>query len=340
MSDPLVSVFIRVRDEADALRQVLRGLADQVIDAPVEIVVLDNESVDGSGQAALEAGAKVFTLPRQYFGYGRALNLGVELSRGEIVVLLSAHSVPQSPTWLAELVAPLREGTAGAAICRQIPASRVSRLELHRFACFPSCDTFIDRKRFISLCEAGADPYEVAIFSNSACAIRRDIAVDQPFRDLPYAEDRAFVVDYLMSGGSVAYRHSPSVSYERLMTWRAAYRVAHRAQVSKRLIRELAATYTGCRFDSARDTVSRLVRAVLVIPAAFIRVLLCLGEPRGQRRRAVIYVLRSTGATLGLASGSFGWRRHIEKLSCDSEGLRLARQHCAPLAPDPNDVDV
>jgi len=306
----------------------------------VEIVVLDNESIDGSGRVALEAGARVFTLPRQYFGYGRALNLGVELSRGAIVVLLSAHSVPQSSTWLAELVAPLRDGTAGAAFCRQVPASHVSRLELRRFACFPGGDTFIDRQQFIARCEAGADPYEVAIFSNSACAIRRDVAVEQPFRDLLYGEDRAFVVDYLMSGGSLVYRHSPAVAYERRMTWRTAKRIAYRAQVSKRLIRELAATYTGCRFDSGRETVSRLVRAVLVIPAATVRVFLCLGEPRGRRRRAALYALRSTGATLGLARGSLDWRRHIEKLSCDSDGLRVARRHCVPLRHDLNNVTV
>jgi glycosyltransferase involved in cell wall biosynthesis len=340
VSDPLVSVFIRVRDEAAALGQVVRLLADQDIDASVETVVLDNESVDGSRSVALDAGARVFSLPRQHFGYGRALNLGMELCRGEIAVLLSAHAVPQSRTWLGELIEPLRDGTVGAAFCRQIPPSRVSRLELRRFACFPAADTIIDRDRFLAQCEAGADPYEAAIFSNSACAIRRDVAARLPFRDLPYAEDRAFVVDYLMSGGAVAYRHGPSVSYERHMTWRTAYRIGYRAQVSKRLIRELAATYTGRRFDSGPETASRLMRAVLVLPAVAARMLMCLREPRGHRRRAVIHVLRSTGATLGLAKGSFYWRRHMETLSPDPERLLVARGHCAPVARDAGDVHI
>ena len=92
MTEPVVSVFIRVRDEAAALQEVMRALAEQIIDATIEIVVLDNESDDESAQVALAAGARVFSLPRQYFGYGRALNLGAAVCRGEIIVLLSAHS--------------------------------------------------------------------------------------------------------------------------------------------------------------------------------------------------------------------------------------------------------
>lgn len=332
MPDPLISVFIRVRDEADALSEVLESLTMQVLDVGFEIVVLDNESVDGSGRVAAGAGARVFTFPRVHFGYGRALNLGMELCRGEIVVLLSAHSVPQSETWLAELAQPLLNGTADAAFCRQVPAAPASWLERHRFACFPDGDTLIGRERFLALCSAGADPYEAAIFSNSACAVRRSAVLDQPFRDLPYAEDRAFVVDLLMAGGTVAFRHSPTVSYERPMTWRSAYRVAYRAQVSKLLIRELVATYTGCRFNSGPEATKRLIRALLVVPAITLRLIRSLAEPNGLRRQAATYAVRSTGATLGLAKGSFDWRRHIDKLSCDAEGMNRARQNCRPFA--------
>jgi glycosyltransferase involved in cell wall biosynthesis len=331
MAEPLVSVFIRVRDEATALGEVLRHLNQQKIDGELEVVVLDNGSVDGSEQVALHAGARVFTLPREHFGYGRALNIGVRLCRGTIFVPLSAHSIPQSQEWLSELIAPLRDGSAGAAFCRQTPTEPVSRFELRRFACFPGQDTDLTTTAFLQGSAAGADPYELAIFSNSACAIRRGAALQHPFRDLPYAEDRAFVVDYVVAGGTVAYRHSPAVSYERAMTWRSAFRVAYRAQVSKHLIRELAASYTGCRFDSSPDTRSRITRAVLVGPAALVRVVAGLAEPRGRRRRAIIFALRSTGATIGLAKGALRWRIHSETLNCDSQRLDAALEHCRPV---------
>lgn len=332
MSDLLVSVFIRVRDEEVALRDVLENLKEQVVDGSMEIVVLDNESVDSSAKVALQAGARVYRFPRELFGYGRALNLGAHLCRGKIIVNLSAHSVPQSQNWLSELIKPIRENLAiGAAFCRQIPSTRVSRLELRRFACFPASNKIVDRRQFIAACKQGLDPYALALFSNSACAIRRDVVASQPFRDLLYAEDRAFVVDYLMAGGGVAYVHDSVVSYERSVTWKSAYRVGYRAQVSKRLVRELAATYTGSRFRCGNDTVDRLMRAVLVLPGLLARTVMSAFEPQGLRRRSMIYALRSTGATLGLAKGAVQWRRHTETLSCDTGQLEEALRHCVLL---------
>lgn len=277
---------------------------------------------------AQRANARVFSLPREHFGYGRALNLGARLCRGDIVVMLSAHSVPTSAGWLATLIAPIRTGVAAASFCRQVPSAHATRLERRRFRYFPATDRLTTRSDFVARCAAGADPYECAAFSNSACAIRRDVAVAHPFRDLPYAEDRAFAVDCLMAGVDVAYVSGCSVSYERPADWRATYRIAARAQVSKRLIRELAATYTGRRYDSRRDTASRLARAALVGPGLVVLLLLCAREPRDRQRRAVGCALRSTGGTLGLAKGCLLWRRHTGLLSFDESGFQLALAHC------------
>lgn len=330
MDDPLVSVLIRVRDEAAVLERVLRSVRDQAFDRDFEIVVLDNESIDGSEQVAADHGARVFRFPRALFGYGRALNLGIQLCRGEIVILLSAHSIPQDRAWLAELVQPVRAGAAGAAFCRQVPVGGVSRLERRRFLIFPQADFWITREDLVRECRRGGDPYEVAVFSNSACAIRHTVATEHLFRDLLYAEDRGFVIDYLMAGGTVAYVSTAVVSYDRQMTWKSAYRIGYRAQVSKRLIRELAATYTGFRFNDRKETCSRVMRALLVIPAVLARLVLCLREAQGVRHHAAAHVVNASGATLGLAKGSLRWRRHRDTLGCDIGLLREARQQCAP----------
>ncbi|MFD7707536.1 glycosyltransferase [Streptomyces sp. NPDC059786] len=334
MDEPTVSIFIRNRDEAVALQHAIASLRKQKIDGTMEIVVLDNESTDDSPQIAAEGSARVFTLPRELFGYGRALNLGVELCRGEIVVLLSSHSIPQNEHWLAELIRPIQENdSVGAAFCHQIPPTRVSTLEKQRFACFPGQSQILDRDRFLALCEEGADPYEVAVFSNSACAVRRKDALAQPFRDLLYAEDRAFAVDLVMTGRSVAFVRQAVVSYERSMTWKSAYAVGYRAQVSKCLIRELAATYSGIRYGMGRERISRLLRAGGVILTLLLRLALSLGEPRGLKRRSALYAYRATGATLGLAKGVLYWRRHVETLSCDGLQLQEARRRCTPYVP-------
>jgi len=331
VTEPVVSIFIRVRDEADSLGEVFRSLAEQDFSGPTECVVLDNQSSDASAKTALDAGARVFTLPRENFGYGRALNLGLELCRGEVVVFLSAHSIPQQQNWLSQFVNPLLTGVADAAYCNQIPVSSASRTERQRFREFPSGDTLIHRDLFLDRCAQGADPYDVAQFSNSASAVSRSRARELPFRDLSYAEDRAFAVDLLMAGGTVAFVHSVSVSYRRLWTWKSAYSAAYRAQVSKRLIRELAATYTGRRISSVPEAIGRLIR-VLAIPATVTYgFALAMTEPSRIRRNSSRDVAVATGATLGIAHGCLKWRLELELLSVDAHAFDLARHGCKPI---------
>src|SRR5258708_12338298 len=100
----MVSVLIRVLNEEHARRRLFECLRIQKIDRPFEVVVIDNESDDGSAKVASAMGARVFTLPRSLFGYGRAINVGVKLCRGDLIVLLSAHSWPQGDDWVSVMV--------------------------------------------------------------------------------------------------------------------------------------------------------------------------------------------------------------------------------------------
>lgn len=335
MSKPVVSVLIRVRDEVERLHSTLSALSGQVLDQPMEVVVLDNESTDGSAQLALEQGARVFTFPRALFAYGRALNLGVEMCRGDIVVLLSAHSAPEAPSWLSDLVKPFADNAAiGAVFCRQIPPYPMAKSELKRFAVFPDRDTLTDQKQFLELCMAGGDPYEGALFSNSACAVRRDVSLRHPFRDLPYSEDRAFVVDYVMDEGVVAYCHNAAVFYDRRLSWKGAYLAHYRCQVSRRLIREQAASYAGRQFSSTRETLRKSAEALFIGPVTCWRVLAACREPHDLRRRALRHAIIAAGATLGTAKGSIWWRGYRASAATDSELMRQAREECRPMQID------
>jgi hypothetical protein len=335
VSDPLVSVLIRVRDEADRLAEVLQRLHGQEVDADVEVVVLDNESTDDSVAVALRSGARVYRIPRHLFGYGRALNLGVELCRGDIVVALSAHSAPGSASWLGDLVAPLRQpGEIGAVFCQQLPTAGVGGVERQRFGVFPTADHVLDRESFVARCRAGTHPYEVALFSNSACAVRRSVLREIPFRDLPAAEDRAFAVDYIMTGGRIAFRHKPWVRYDRPVSWQTHYRTGYGIEVSKRLIQELATSYTGMSFPTRGRTISSVGRTTLVGPALAVSLARALGEPTGRRRRAALSALRRTGGTFGAAVGSLRWRRHRRSLDRDEAAARRLRESCREIVPD------
>jgi GT2 family glycosyltransferase len=340
MAEPLVSVLIRVRDEADLLARTLNALRDQVLDAEMEIVVLDNKSVDGSDRVALESGAHVFSFPRALFGYGRALNLGVEMCRGRIVVLLSAHSTPKTATWIADLIRPIREGAAGASFCYQVPPGPMTRIQLRRFAVFSTEASVTDERSFAQASAAGEDPYVLALFSNSACAIQRDIALRFPFRDLPYSEDRAFVVDYVTAGGTVAYVPGTAVAYDQARSVKGTYHAHRRCEVSRHLIREQSAALTGIRFDTRPGNLQILLRAALVLPAACLELAAVLTEPRPLRREAIRQIPRTAAMSLGIAAGMLRWRQYHVLLERDTDLMCQAREQCVPLNHDTSSARI
>src|SRR5438445_2991336 len=143
-TQPLVSVLIRARNEEPALRRLFECLRIQKLNRPFEVVVIDNESDDGSAKVARAMGARVFTLPRSLFGYGRAINAGVKLCRGNLIVLLSAHSWPQGDDWLNRMVHCVEDRGVAAAYCRQFADGKVCRQEDVRFRLFAEHDYTLD----------------------------------------------------------------------------------------------------------------------------------------------------------------------------------------------------
>jgi glycosyltransferase involved in cell wall biosynthesis len=85
-----LSVVIPCLNEAENIELCVRRsrevLAEHAIDG--EVVVVDNDSSDGSGEIAERAGATVIRERRR--GYGSAYLAGLEAARGEYIVMLDA----------------------------------------------------------------------------------------------------------------------------------------------------------------------------------------------------------------------------------------------------------
>ena len=115
-----LSIVIRCRNEARSLHRTFAALHAQKCDFVWEVVLVDNESEDGSREIAQEFGARIVSLSRQSFTYGRAINLGISHARGELVMLLSAHVLPIGSHFLAGAVAPFVDPLVAAARCLHI----------------------------------------------------------------------------------------------------------------------------------------------------------------------------------------------------------------------------
>jgi glycosyltransferase involved in cell wall biosynthesis len=111
-ADLRVSVVIPARDEAGALPAVLEGVRRALEGVPHEVVVVDDGSADGTGDAARRAGARVLRHPIP-MGNGAAVKAGIRAARGEVVALMDADG-QHDPADLPRLLAALEDGWAMA----------------------------------------------------------------------------------------------------------------------------------------------------------------------------------------------------------------------------------
>jgi glycosyltransferase involved in cell wall biosynthesis len=103
----VVSVIIPALNEEEPIAGAVREVAATKI--PLEIIVVDNGSTDGTAERAREAGARIVKAPR---GYGRACAAGVAALRPdcEIVVFLDGDG-SDCPEFMNQLVDPIAAGT-------------------------------------------------------------------------------------------------------------------------------------------------------------------------------------------------------------------------------------
>ena len=106
-----VSVIIPTRNEAQAIGRVL---GDLPADFATEVIVVDNNSTDGTPEIASRMGARVISEARR--GYGRACLTGLACASAPDVVVFLDGDYSDRPAELPLLLAPIAEGRADITI--------------------------------------------------------------------------------------------------------------------------------------------------------------------------------------------------------------------------------
>lgn len=115
------SIVIRTLNEAKHLADLLTMIGRQKTQGfDVETVLIDSGSTDGTVEIAQSFGARITTIQKSEFSFGRSLNRGCDFSTGDFLVLISGHCVPVDENWLQALCQPLMDGTVAYTYGRQI----------------------------------------------------------------------------------------------------------------------------------------------------------------------------------------------------------------------------
>ncbi|MBC7405201.1 MAG: glycosyltransferase [Cytophaga sp.] len=111
-SKKIVSVVIRTYNEQKHLRALLSGISTQECkDFDIETVLVDSGSTDDTLKIANEFHVNIVPINKEDFSFGRSLNVGCVAAKGEVLVFISGHCIPADKYWLANLIAPLGNGS-------------------------------------------------------------------------------------------------------------------------------------------------------------------------------------------------------------------------------------
>jgi rhamnosyltransferase len=179
----MVSVVIRVKDEADSIARTLTLLSEQTVADTAQIVVVDSGSTDGTVDAVRAAGVELVEIPADAFTYGYSLNLGCEHAAAPLIVALSAHAFPTDAGWLERMVRAFDDPRVACA-CGHGHDPRGAPL---REALVQDADH--------------ARAHVIWGYSNSAGGFRAELWREHRFReDMPGSEDKEWAWHWLQRG--------------------------------------------------------------------------------------------------------------------------------------------
>lgn len=192
-------MVIRAKNEQRYIGETLAAVRAQRY-RDFEVVVVDSGSTDRTVEIAEEFGARVITMDPREFTYGRALNLGVSQSSGDLLVSLSAHATPENGHWMGSLIAGFRLPAVAGVYGRHIPRENASPFELLGM----QLSGVTRREPRIQVSSAR--------FSNTNGAFRRDLWEMMPFNErLPGAEDIEWARRVQRLGYSILYEPRAAV---------------------------------------------------------------------------------------------------------------------------------
>ncbi len=237
---PMVSVLIPARNEARVIQDTLRAVGalryhDRTGRPRFEVLVLDDRSEDGTAdraaQVPLPVPVRVVRVPETSpRGKAAVLNLGTQLSQGEILAVFDADARPD-PEFLVRAVPYLLEpgiaGVQGRRLFYHREATWVARGQEHEFAAYQSA-TQRARERF------GA---HVLLGGNGMLINRRALEIAGGWNVQAPTEDIDLAIRFHALGWGVRYCEEAVVWEESVPTW--AGLVRQRARWSEGVLRAL-----------------------------------------------------------------------------------------------------
>jgi CMP-N-acetylneuraminic acid synthetase len=192
---PKVSIIIRTKNEEKYIKLCLQKIKQQSF-KNFEIIIVDNYSNDLTVKKAKEFTKKIIKIKN--FIPGKAINEGIKLAKGNIIVVLSAHCLPVNNKWLSNLIKGLKDKNVAGIYGRQEPMKYTSDIDKRDLLTVFGLDKKIQIKD--------------TFFHNANSAFRKETWKKIPFNEkITNIEDRLWGEKVISMGFKIIYEPSASV---------------------------------------------------------------------------------------------------------------------------------
>jgi len=210
-----VSVVIPTYNGGTLFKRVLAATANQVCNFDYDILVIDSSSTDGTTEFVKSYGGNVrlASIEKASFQHGATRNLGISLTDGEIIALLTQDSCPANNRWLQNLVDgfSLSPDVAGVFGRHEAYPEHNKLLAEDLRSMFDKIrdygPLFSTAQGLPSFIRPGSVDWRMLLhfYSDNNSALRRDFWEKVPYPNVDWGEDQIWCWQMLQLGFSKAY---------------------------------------------------------------------------------------------------------------------------------------
>ena len=239
----LASIIIRTKNEERWIEACIKKIQSQK-KIKTEIIIVDNNSKDKTLDICKKFKTKIIRIKK--FLPGKAINLGIEKSKGNYIVCLSAHCIPCDDYWLYNLTKNISQKKKHVAVYgRQVPLPYTSDFDKRDLL-----NTFGIEKRIQS---------KDSFFHNANSAFLKSIWKKYPFNEkLTNIEDRVWGHQIVKDKYKIIYEPKASVFH-----WHGIHQDMDKDRCSKivKILEDLDLNYSNYHYQKLTD-----LKVSLIIP--------------------------------------------------------------------------
>ncbi|RKY02700.1 MAG: hypothetical protein DRP55_02535 [Spirochaetes bacterium] len=215
MSKVDISIVILTKNGTPYIKEVLEAIYQQKTSLRFEIIAVDSGSTDGTLNILKKFSVILHQISPEKFNHGGTRNLGISLSKGKLIILLTQDATPADENWMENLTKDLWNDPMVAGVyARKIPRIESNPIERREVIQFPFEGG--TQKLIFRISDHGWEHYRkyahiYRYFSNTCSAIRRSVWEKIPFREVNFAEDNLWAQEVLEAGYTKIYEPAAAV---------------------------------------------------------------------------------------------------------------------------------